>query len=280
MEPCIGIRFDSARPKTREKERTHGKGTKRKRRRGREADPAPGHQRTAGRERAQAGAEVPDPGREGVSPRRHRSGRHGVARGGGQAGRQGGAAARHRGPRRAAGHALRAGSLGRAPDLPGDGRRRQGRRHQARHVRRQPAGLPGRTRSRRRRPRIWTTTSSGAAPSTCPSAAASGSSTAPTTRRSSSCASTRSSSRSRSCPQELVSKDIWDDRFHDIRSFERYLDAQRHARAQVLPARLAEGAEAAVPRADREPREELEVLGDRRAGARATGRTTCAPTRT
>ncbi len=33
--------------------------------------------------------------------------------------------------------------LGGAAHLPGHGRRRQGRRHQARHVRRQPAGLPG-----------------------------------------------------------------------------------------------------------------------------------------
>ena len=41
----------------------------------------------------------------------------------------------------AAGAPLRAGSLVGAADLPGDGRRRQGRHHQARDVRRQPAGL-------------------------------------------------------------------------------------------------------------------------------------------
>ena len=46
--------------------------------------------------------------------------------------------------------------------LPGDGRRRQGRHDQARHVGRQPAGLPGRTRSRRPRPRSSITTSCGA----------------------------------------------------------------------------------------------------------------------
>ena len=50
---------------------------------------------------------------------------------------------RHRGARRAAGQALRAGPLGRAPHLPGDGRGRQGRHDQARDVRREPAGLPG-----------------------------------------------------------------------------------------------------------------------------------------
>ena len=43
----------------------------------------------------------------------------------------------------APGEALRAGPMGHPPRVPGDGRRRQGRRHQARHVGRQPAGLPG-----------------------------------------------------------------------------------------------------------------------------------------
>ena len=52
-------------------------------------------------------------------------------------------AGRRRDARRPAGQALRAGPLGRPPDLPGDGRRRQGRHDQARHVGREPAGLPG-----------------------------------------------------------------------------------------------------------------------------------------
>ena len=56
--------------------------------------------------------------------------------------------------------------------------------------------------------------------------------------------------------------------------------AQRRRHPQVLPARLEEGAEAAVPRAAREPGEELEVLGQRRPGARATGTSTWRPTRT
>ena len=45
--------------------------------------------------------------------------------------------------RRAPGQALRPGPVGRPAHLPGDGRRREGRRDQARHVRRQSAGLPG-----------------------------------------------------------------------------------------------------------------------------------------
>ena len=81
-------------------------------------------------------------------------------------------------------------------------------------------------------------------------------------------------------PPELVTKDIWKERFEDIRSFERYLDAQRRRHPQVLPPRVEEGAEEALSRAPREPGEELEVLGQRRQGARATGTTTWRPTRT
>ena len=61
----------------------------------------------------------------------------------GQAARQGSARDGHRCARRAPGHALCAGPLGGAAHLSGHGRRRQGRRDQARHVRRQPPGLPG-----------------------------------------------------------------------------------------------------------------------------------------
>ena len=56
-----------------------------------------------------------------------------------------------------------------------------------------------------------------------PSAAASASSTGATTRRRWSSGSTRSSWRSSTFPAELVTKDIWEDRFQDIRAFERYL---------------------------------------------------------
>ena len=49
----------------------------------------------------------------------------------------------HPGDERAAGFALRRQPLRAAADFSGDGRRRQGRRDQARHVRRQSAGLRG-----------------------------------------------------------------------------------------------------------------------------------------
>ena len=47
--------------------------------------------------------------------------------------------------------------------------------------------------------------------------------------------------------------------------------AQRRGHPQVLPPRLEEGAEAAIPGAPREPGEELEVLGERHPGARPLG---------
>ena len=50
-------------------------------------------------------------------------------------------------------------------------------------------------------------------------------------------------------PPKLVTKHIWKERFEDINAFERYLVAQRLRHPQVLPARLEEGAEAALPRA-------------------------------
>ena len=52
-------------------------------------------------------------------------------------------ATRHQVARGGAGHALRPGSLVVAARVPGDGRGRQGRHDQARHVGRQSAGLPG-----------------------------------------------------------------------------------------------------------------------------------------
>ena len=124
-------------------------------------------------------------------------------------------------------------------------------------------------RSRRPRPRNSTTTSSGAAPAACRSAGASASSTAPTTRKcwcvrvhpellrepeaAADAASTRTSGSSASgtfAPTSATS------------------NAQRHRRPQVLPARLEGGAEAPLPRAASTAREELEVLGGRRARAR------------
>ena len=104
-----------------------------------------------------------------------------------------------------------------------------------------------------------------------PSAAASASSTAATTRRRSSCACTRSFSPSRKLPPELVTKDIWQDRFQDIRTFERYLTRNGVAVRKFFLHVSKERAEEALPRAPREPGEELEVLGQRRQGARPLG---------
>ena len=49
---------------------------------------------------------------------------------------------------------------------------------------------------------------------------------------------------------------------------------QRHRDPEVLPERLQGGTEAPLPGAHRSRREELEVLGQRRAGTRASGTTT------
>ena len=108
---------------------------------------------------------------------------------------QGDARRRRRSARRLAGDALRAGPLVGARDLPGDGRGRQGRRDQARDVRRQSAGLPGALLQGAERAKSSTTISSGASPRRCPSAGASASSTARTTRKCWWCACTRKSSR-------------------------------------------------------------------------------------
>ena len=100
---------------------------------------------------------------------------------------------------RAPGAALRPGPLVGAADLPGDGCGRQGQHHQARHARRQSAGLRG--------PLVQGALVRGARPrfpvahrrARCPAAATLASSIARTTRRRSWCASTRTSSRASSC---------------------------------------------------------------------------------
>ena len=73
-------------------------------------------------------------------------------------------------------------------------------------------------------------------------------------------------------PPALVTKRIWKERFDDITAFERYADAQRHRDPEVLSARVARGAEAALPASPRRPGEELEILARRREGARPLGR--------
>ena len=72
-------------------------------------------------------------------------------------------------------------------------------------------------------PKSSITTFCGVAWRRCQSAAVSASSIAATTRRHSSCASIRSSSQAKNFPEDCVTKDIWEQRFEDIRSFERYL---------------------------------------------------------
>ena len=126
--------------------------------------------------------------------------------------------------RRDAGEALRPRHLRPAARLPGHGHGRQGRRHPARHVRREPAGHAGL--------QLQAPIFDGARPrlplahDRLPyrSAAASASSTARTTRRCSSSASTRRSSQPSACPTALPKdKSIWDKRYESIRDHEEHL---------------------------------------------------------
>ena len=95
----------------------------------------------------QTGADVretfPRDRRRQLPSERHRSGRHASLRSEGQATRPADAVARHGRADGVAGQALRARPVGRAPDLPGHGRRGKGRGDQARHVGREPPGVPG-----------------------------------------------------------------------------------------------------------------------------------------
>ncbi len=78
-------------------------------------------------------------------------------------------------------------------------------------------------RSRRRRRTSSIMISCGVTPSRCHSAAASASSIALTTRNVSWCACIRRFSAKQKIPAELVTKDIWRERFEDITAFEKYL---------------------------------------------------------
>ena len=170
--------------------------------------------------------------------------------------RQGAAPCRRRAARRAAGASSTPRTAGRvllifqAMDAAGkDGT--------IKHVmsRRQPAGLPGRSASRSRRPRSSTTTSSGATMKCLPERG-------------------RIGIFNRSYYEDVLvvqvhpeflggaaaaaraasARTFWEERYEDINAFERHLVAQRHRDPQVLPARLEGGAEAAVPRAARRAR--------------------------
>ncbi len=61
-------------------------------------------------------------------------------------------------------------------------------------------------------------------------------------------------------PTQLVTKRIWEERFEDIRAFETLPGPPGVPDPEVLPQRVEEGAEGALPRAARPAREELEVL--------------------
>ena len=176
--------------------------------------------------------------------------------------------------------ALRPGPLGAAADLPGDGRGRQGRHHQARHVGRQPAGLPGvllqGAVGRGAGPRLHVADASSA----CRSAAASASSTARTTRRCWSCGCTPRCCDEQKLPPQLVTKTSGRSASRTSGNFERYLARNGVRDPQVLPARLEGGAEEALSGAARAAGEELEVLDGRRRRSASTGTTTWRPTRT
>ena len=72
-------------------------------------------------------------------------------------------------------------------------------------------------------------------------------------------------------PKELISKKIWEQRFSDIRAFERHLARNGTKVDQVLPARLQGGAAQAAARAPRRARQALEVLHGRHRRAQALG---------
>ena len=112
----------------------------------------------------------------------------------------------------------------------------------------------------------------------CRSADASAFSTAATTKKRSSVRVHPEFLAGQKLPEECVTKQIWDERFQDIRASSA-TSPQRHDRAEIFPARFERRAEEALSRAPRSAGEELEVLRERREGARAFGTTTWRPTR-
>ena len=73
-------------------------------------------------------------------------------------------------------------------------------------------------------------------------------------------------------PERCVTKRIWDERFQDIRAFERYLHRNGTIVLKFFLHVSKRRAEEALSRADRSAGEELEVLRQRREGARVLGR--------
>ncbi len=117
------------------------------------------------------------------------------------------------------------------------------------------------TPSSRRRARRWTTTTCGGASRCCRGAATSASSTAPTTKKRWSSGSTRVPGRA-AIPTRLVSKDIWKERFEDIRNVERYL-ARQGVVIRKFFLHVSKDEQRALPGAARAAGEELEVLARR-----------------
>ena len=124
---------------------------------------------------------------------------------------------------RGPGPALRGGFLVDPDDLPGDGRRRQGQHDQARHVGRQPPGLPGLQLQATLAPRSSTTTSSGGTRGPCPSGAGSASSTARITRKSWWSGSIPSCSRPSASPTSSWTRNSGRTAIEDINALERHL---------------------------------------------------------
>ena len=172
---------------------------------------------------------------------------------------------------RASGHALRAGQLGGVADLPGDGRRGKRRRDQARHVRRQPAGLPGFlfqvAHERRTRPRLPL------AMHKVPARARSHRHFQPQLLRGDLVVRVhREFLDEQKLPPDLITKDIWKERFQDIRSFERYLTRNGVAIRKFFLHVSNKEQKKRFPRAHRGARKKLEIFRQRRQGAPTLGR--------
>ena len=70
-------------------------------------------------------------------------------------------------------------------------------------------------------------------------------------------------------PDGVAGRDIWQQRFDDIRAFEQHLARNGTRDPEVLPQRLARGAAQALPRPHRRARQALEILHERRGRAQA-----------
>ena len=166
-----------------------------------------------------------------------------------------------------------------AGHLPGHGRCRQGRHHQARDVRRQSAGLPGL--------QLQTPERDGArsrlslADDALPARARPHRHLQPLLlRRSADRAGAPGNPRSGGAPRRARrdGQALWEKRYGSILDFERHLHRNGTSR-EVLPAPFQGGAAKALSGSHRRSRQELEVQHGGRRGAQVLGRSTCVPTR-